>query len=404
MNLELETQNSKLMFIQYLDFSFSETELILFGLFSLVFLHQIYFYWRYIGGVLRCRRKTNKGKLSFSNATPPVSVIICARNEEKNLLTNLPVILEQNYPDFEVIVVNDSSTDDTEFVLDCFKEKYPHLCTTFVPIGTKNLSTKKLGLTLAIKAAKYDLLLFTDADCVPADGQWISRMTRNFLADTEIVLGYGAYKEENTLLNRLIAYDTLFIGLQYMGMALAGKPYMGVGRNMAYTKEMFMRQNGFTSSAHLISGDDDLLVNKASDKHNTRVEVSPESITLSEPNRRYSKWFYQKLRHLSVSNNYNNKSKLQLVVEPITRGLFYGLFICLLSAGDIVIIGAAALLFIVRLIVQLLTINKSSKHFGGRKYITLLPIFDIFLPLLTAYILLMKKPFSEKGKITKWEL
>ena len=392
------------MFIQYLDFSFSETELILFGLFFLVFIHQIYFYWRYIGGILRQRKKINKGKISFSNATPPVSVIICAKNEEKNLLTNLPIILEQDYLNFEVIVVNDSSTDDTEFVLDRFKEKYSHLHTTFVPIGTKNLSTKKLGLTLAIKAAKHDLLLFTDADCIPADGQWISKMTRNFLADTEIVLGYGAYKEENSLLNRLITYDTLFIGLQYMGMALTGKPYMGVGRNMAYTKEMFMRQNGFTSSAHLISGDDDLLVNEASNKHNTEVEISPESITLSEPNKVYSKWFYQKLRHLSVSNNYNNKSKFQLVAEPITRGLFYGLFLALLFAGNIITIGAAALLFIARLITQLLIINKSSKHFKGRKYIALLPVFDIFLPLLTAYILLLKKPFSEKGKITKWEL
>ena len=392
------------MFIQYLDFSFSETELILFGLFFLVFIHQIYFYWRYIGGVLRRRQKINKGKTSFSNATPPVSVIICAKNEEKNLLANLPIILEQDYPNFEVIVVNDSSTDDTEIVLDRFKEKYSHLHTTFVPIGTKNLSTKKLGLTLAIKAAKHDLLLFTDADCIPIDGQWISKMTRNFLADTEIVLGYGAYKEENSLLNRLITYDTLFIGLQYMGMALTGKSYMGVGRNMAYTKEMFMKQNGFTSSAHLISGDDDLLVNEASNKHNTEVEISPESITFSEPNRKFSKWFYQKLRHLSVSNNYTNKSKFQLVVEPITRGFFYGLFIALLFAGNIVTIGAAALLFIVRLITQLLIINKSSKHFKGRKYIALLPIFDIFLPLLTAYILLLKKPFSEKGKITKWEL
>ena len=392
------------MLFQYWDFSFSETELILFGLFFLVFIHQIYFYWRYIGGILRQRKKIKKGKISFSNATPPVSVIICAKNEEKNLLINLPVILEQDYPNFEVVVVNDSSADDTEFVLDRFKKKYSHLHTTFVPIGTKNISTKKLGLTLAIKAAKYDLLLFTDADCIPADGQWISKMTRNFLADTEIVLGYGAYKEENSLLNRLITYDTLFIGLQYMGMAVTGKPYMGVGRNMAYTKEMFMRQNGFTSSAHLISGDDDLLVNEASSKHNTEVEISPESITFSEPNRKFSKWFYQKLRHLSVSNNYTNKSKFRLVVEPITRGFFYGLFLALLFVGNIITIGVAALLFIVRLATQLLIINKSSKHFKGRKYIALLPVFDIFLPLLTAYILLLKKPFSEKGKITKWEL
>ena len=390
------------MFIQYLDFSFSEAELILFGSFFVVFLHQLYFYIRYIGGILRCRRKRNKGEIVFADKKPPVSVLICAKNEEGNLLKNLPLVLEQDYPDFEVIVVNDSSTDETTAVLGRFKEKYSHLRTTFVPIGTKNISTKKLGLTLAVKASKNDLLLFTDADCVPADKHWIAKMVRNFHAKTDIVLGYGAYTEEKTLLNRLITYDTLFIGLQYMGMAVAGKPYMGVGRNLAYTKEMFWSHNGFVSSAHLISGDDDLLINKASNRTNTKVEISLKSITLSEPNRKFSKWFYQKLRHLSVSNNYTYKSKFRLVSEPITRGFFYGLFIALLFVGNIITIGATALLFIARFITQMLIINKSSKHFGGRKYIALLPVFDIFLPLLNAYILLVKKPFSEKGKIRKW--
>jgi cellulose synthase/poly-beta-1,6-N-acetylglucosamine synthase-like glycosyltransferase len=350
------------------------------------------------------RKKIRKGKIAFSDRQAPVSVIICAKNEEENLRKNLPAVLEQDYPDFEVIVINDGSDDETDYVLEELKTRYPHLRTTFVPTGTKNLSTKKFGITLAVKAAKNDLLLFTDADCVPAGKRWISNMARNFVPGTEIVLGYGAYSEENTLLNRMITYDTLFIGLQYMGMATAKAPYMGVGRNLAYRKELFLRRNGFAESIHLISGDDDLFINKAANKHNTRIETTPESITFSEAKKTFPKWIYQKLRHLSVSGNYTAKSKFRLVLEPLTRGVFYALFIALLCLGNLITIAAAVLLLLIRTALQSIIINESSKYSGGRRYVFLLPVFDIILPLINLYILAAKRPFSEKGKITKWEM
>ena len=392
------------MSIDYWGFHFSEIELIIFIAFFLIFLYQAYFYLRYMKGVLAYKNKIRKNKVRFSDQKPPVSIIICARNEEENLRKKLPFVLEQDYPDFEVIVVNDSSVDESDYVLEELKTKYPNLRTTFIPVGTKNLSTKKLGITLAVKAAKHELLLFTDADCVPASNQWISNMLRNFVPGTDIVLGYGAYEEENTALNRMITYDTLFIGLQYMGMAVRKAPYMGVGRNLAYRKSLFLSNNGFSDTVHLISGDDDLFVNKVSNKHNTRIEIAPESITLSEAKKTFDKWFYQKLRHISVSDNYKYGSKLRLIMEPITRGLFYALLIVLPIVGNLITIGATALLFLIRVAFQMIIINKSSKYFGGREYVFMQPIFDIFLPLVNIYILLMKRPFSEKGKITKWEI
>jgi cellulose synthase/poly-beta-1,6-N-acetylglucosamine synthase-like glycosyltransferase len=388
--------------IEIYGFSFSLIELIAFGILFLAFFYQLYFYVRYVNGVLRLRSKTNKNKISFLTEQPPVSVIICAKDEAENLRQFLPFVLQQEYPDFEVIVINDGSTDETQTLLNDLCVEYQNLRTTFVPVGANNLSTKKLGLTLGIKAAKNELLLFTDADCMPEDNTWIARMARNFTPETDFILGYGAYLNKRGFLNRLITYDTLFIALQYMGMAIARKPYMGVGRNMAYRKETFFAHKGFASTLNLISGDDDLLVNKASNSKNTKVEIAPDSITWSEPNKTISGWFYQKERHLSVSSYYKASSKFRLALEPMTRGLFYLAIILSAVVGNLITLIATAVLFVTRLIIQLVIINKSSNHFGERKYIFLLPVFDICLPLVSLYILTFGR-ITSRGKSVRWK-
>jgi cellulose synthase/poly-beta-1,6-N-acetylglucosamine synthase-like glycosyltransferase len=383
-------------------FSFSLIELIAFGILLVAFLYQLYFYLRYLNGVLRLRSNINKNKVSFLIEQPPVSVIICAKDEADNLRQFLPFVLQQDYPDFEVIVINDGSTDETETLLNNLSVEYQNLRTTFVPVGARNLSTKKLGLTLGIKAAKNELLLFTDADCMPEDTLWIARMARNFTPETDFILGYGAYLNKKGFVNRLITFDTLFIALQYMGMAIARKPYMGVGRNLAYRKEAFFAHNGFSSTLNLVSGDDDLLVNKSSNSRNTKVEIAPDSITWSEPNKTFSGWFFQKERHLSVSSYYKTSSKFRLAFEPITRGLFYAALILSFVVGHLMVLIASVILLLTRIIIQLNIVNKSSKHFGERTYFLLLPVFDIFLPLVNLYILTIGR-ITSKGKTVRWK-
>jgi len=381
---------------------FSVFELVVLGFLSTSFLYQLFYYFRYLNGVLRLRTKIKSNELPFLNEQPPVSIIICARDEADNLRKFLPFVLEQDYPDFEVIVINDGSTDETDILLRDLCKSHPRLRTTFVPTGANNVSTKKLGLTLGIKAAKHEYLLFTDADCMPEDKVWIARMIRNFTRETDFVLGYGAYFKKKGFVNLLITYDTLFIALQYMGMALAKKPYMGVGRNLAYRKEVFFRQKGFASSLHLSSGDDDLMVNKASTPWNTRIEIAPDSITWSEPKESYKAWFVQKERHLSVSSYYKVSSKFQLSLEPISRALFYSSLLLAVSVGNLATIITAAILFLIRYSTQLFILNSSSKHFGGQRYILSLPLFDLFLPLVSMYILTLGR-IGANGKTVKWK-
>ncbi|NDV46958.1 glycosyltransferase [Paludibacter sp. 221] len=383
-----------------LGFYFSWAELVTLAIMLLMFVYQTCFYFRYLSGIIRQSKKIKKNKIEFSTAQPPVSVIIAAKNEEKNLQEFLPKILEQDYPEFEVIVIDDASADDTSIILEQFKDKYPHLRTTFVPVGAKNLSSKKLAVTLGIKAAKHDILLFTDADCSPESNQWISHMVRNFTPETDFVLGYGPYYKEKGLLNKLITYDTLFVAMQYMGMALDGKPYMGVGRNLAYRKDTFFNLKGFSSHLNLLSGDDDLLVNKGCSDKNTRIEISPESIMWSDPKKTFRNWYYQKTRHLSSSVKYKASTKKQLGIEPVSRGLFYLAFLLITLFGNIVTIIAGGILLLVRLITQMCVINRTSKLFHGDKYYLSILFLDIFLPLFTLFVMLTGK--TKKDKI-RWK-
>ncbi|NCA79670.1 MAG: glycosyltransferase [Sphingobacteriia bacterium] len=371
---------------------------LLVAVFIAAFSVQLFFYLYYYTAVIRRSRLVQKGKVAFTDAQPPVSIIVCAKNEVENLAEFLPLILEQEYPKYEVIVINDGSTDESEFLLNKLRRDYSHLYVTSIPEDAKIISRKKLGVTIGIKAAHYDTLLFTDADCRPLTAFWIANMVRNFDQETDFVLGYGAYLREKSFISKLISYDTLFIALQYFGFAFRGKPYMGVGRNLAYKKELFYRLKGFAGILHVASGDDDLLVNEAATKSNTRIETEAKSITLSVPKRSFFDWISQKQRHLSASQLYTHKSKALLGIEPISRCIFYLTFIVLMFLLPMQFLLCLIALFLVRYIVQLLIVNISAKKLKERHFFLSLPFFDIILPLFTLYCMTIGKILNKEQK------
>jgi len=373
---------------------FSHLDYYLLGALTFVMLYQCYFYLRYMAGVVRWQRKHATDSPNMDSDLPKVSVIVCARNEGTNLSDYLHTLLHQDYPCYEVIVVNDGSEDDTQQVLERYAQQCNNLYITFVPREARVISSKKLALTIGIKAAHYDYLLLTDADCRPESRNWIREMMNGFVRggeQTEVVLGYGAYMEKQTILSSFISYDTLFIGLQYMGMAAAGHPYMGVGRNLAYKKSTFFQHDGFRGLLNERSGDDDLFVNKVANRRNTAIVGSRDSITWSPPKTSWREWLHQKRRHLSVSHNYKATSKLRLSMEPMTRGLLYALLIATFVWG-----GAWAMMFALglwwlRLILQLSVINTAAYRLGGRLFGIEIVAYDVVLPLISLWILLTQR-------------
>ncbi|MDR1761352.1 MAG: glycosyltransferase, partial [Bacteroidales bacterium] len=240
-----------------------------------------------------------KRKQSTENNNVPISVIICAKNQEDNLRKFLPIVLEQNYANYEVIVVNDCSSDDTEFLIPQLQKKYPHLHYTYIKEDVRFTHGKKLAVTIGIKAARYDYFVFIDADCYPESHDWLQAMSNKFLNNKQLVLGYGGYESKQGMLDKLVRYDTLQVAMNYLSFARAGLPYMGVGRNMAYTREAYMKSSRFTKHYHILSGDDDLFVSEVGRKHNSAIEISPQSITRSLQVDTFAQWCAQKRRHLT---------------------------------------------------------------------------------------------------------
>lgn len=361
---------------------------------------QLGFYFIPYTAILRRTRKIKKGNVPHNIEQPPVSIIICARNEGENLRRFLPLVLEQDYLNYEVIIVNDGSCDDTEDIIKDLQKVYQNLYITNIPQETRIISHKKLAITVGVKAAKNEILLFTDADCRPLTPNWITTMVRNFDEQTEFVIGHGNYYREKGFVSKMVSYDTLTIAMQYMGFALLGHPYMGVGRNMAYRKSTFFRLKGFAGFLHIASGDDDLLINAFGKKHNTRIEPSCEAETLSLPKTTFRDWYYQKLRHLSTVDVYKSGSKLWVGLEPFSRGLFYltTLLLIILGYNNPILLAITIGSFLFRFLVQLIIINSTAKVYKDKGFGLSIILFDILLPLITLYILTIGKIFRRKAK------
>ncbi|MEG9327983.1 glycosyltransferase [Salinimicrobium catena] len=307
----------------------------------------------------------------------PVSVIICAKNEAENLRNFLPLILSQDHPDFEVVVINDASGDETLEVIEEFQQKDARVRVVNVKNNEAFWANKKYALTLGIKKAKNPYLLFTDADCRPESDRWLTNMSSQFTAQKSIVLGYGGYFVENrSLLNKLIRFETLFTAIQYFSYANWGLPYMGVGRNLAYTSDEFYKQNGFASHLHVRSGDDDLFVNQAATSANTALCLSPQGITRSIPKKDLRSWIGQKRRHVSVAGHYKKRHRFLLGLFYTTQLLFWILFFVLIFSSFWQL---ALGLLAIRFVVQGMVFYNSGKKFGETDIFWLFPFLELFL-------------------------
>lgn len=289
--------------------------LVVLGLATLLQVIYLLFYF------LRLARfKAGKGKAKGGEG---VSVIIVARNEYKNLEANLQYFLEQDYPNYEVIVVNNGSWDSSQDLLETMELQYPHLKIVKIVEQERYPKGKKFGLTLGIKAASNEWVLLSDSDCKPADRHWISSMQSHFTDSKSIVLGYSPYEKKSGLLNLFIRFETFYTALQYMSFALAKQTYMGVGRNLAYRKSLFFSVKGFASHNHIISGDDDLFVNETATSSNVTVNLDPDSFIYSKPKDSFGAWYQQKRRHLNTGKFYSAKSKWKLALLNVSHLLFY---------------------------------------------------------------------------------
>jgi glycosyltransferase involved in cell wall biosynthesis len=347
---------------------------ILFYSFVIVILIQIIFY-SFIFGNFSFQKE---GKWSVNKPTYPISVIICAKNEAKNLKNHLPLILEQDYPKFEIILINDSSTDKTLKVMERFKTDHDNIKIVDVKNIEAFWGNKKYALTLGIKASTYNHLLFTDADCKPLSKHWINEMSGHFSNNKSIVIGYGGYKKEpKSFLNKLIRFETLMTAVQYFSFAKMGQPYMAVGRNLAYTKPVFFGTRGFMKHMTIKSGDDDLFVNEVATAENTALCMAKVGFTESIPKSTYAEWLSQKRRHITTAKHYKTKHKSSLALFYVSQLFFFVFAIVLISSFLYwqIVIG----LIVLRYILIFVSLTLASKKLNEKDLIPYFPLLELFL-------------------------
>lgn len=387
-------------------FAINSTEQYLLTAASILLVVQLIYYLVLYNRIGRRNRKAQRNELHFTQELPPLSVIICARDEAENLRRNLPAILTQDYPEFEVIVINDGEKNESEDYLLQLEEQYRNLYHSFVPDSSRYISRKKLAVTLGIRASRYDWLVLTEANCQPQSNQWLRLLARNFTPHTEVVLGYSGYERGKGWLRRCCAFDGLFNAMRYLGFALGGHPYMGIGRNLAYRKQLFYDQKGFSAHLNLRRGDDDLFVNQVAHGENTRVETDPEAIVRMQPIYRGKDWREEKIGYASTARQYKGLQRWLAGLETFSRLLFYAAWLSMTVMGILnfhwMVAGIGVLLFLLRFAVQAIVINTTAQSLNEKyRYRLTLPLFDLLQPLQSlwwklCYLFRDKREFLRK--------
>lgn len=350
---------------------------LLFILFASVAGIQLFFYWFVFS------RTMSKPK-TYTPSTAGISVIICARNNRAFLEEHLDIILAQKHSNFEVIVVNDGSTDGTIDYLDNKAKSQPKLKVLHLDIDERFHRGKKFAQTIGIKAAAHELMVFTDADCVPSTDQWLSILSNHMTPDKSIVLGVGNYKRKASVTNWIIQLETFHSLLLYINFALIKSPYMGVGRNLSYKRSLFFAIKGFASHQHLLSGDDDLFVNETATKSNVNVCLDPNAFTVSEPKAKFSQWMTQKKRHYSTGKMYKLSHRFVLGLYAFSLFFYYVL-------GVLAIIDNAFFIPVIsiigfRFLTQAIVLFRNMKVFDYLKYYWLFPFLDLGILLIHIFI------------------
>jgi Glycosyltransferases, probably involved in cell wall biogenesis len=374
-----------------IDFFYNRLSFIILLCFGIALLIQLVYYW----GVFRrlaFYKKHPKAKTDVE--LEPVSVVVCAKDAIEYLKDLVPMLLHQDYPDYEIVIVNDCSDDDTEEYLKDLERNEPKIKPVQLLQNLNFFSGKKFPLSMGIKSAQHDLLILTDADCLPSNDQWLRSMVNCYGKNTEIVLGYGPYEKLKGTLNRLIRFDTLHVAVQYFSLALSGNPYMGVGRNLSYRKSLFYKNKGFISHYNIPSGDDDLFISQVATKRNTEVCIDSVNRITSTPKQSFASWVRQKRRHCSTGLMYKPKTKALLGLYSVSQVLFYASFIALLfmqpafalSLGSFYYIPVLAFLFLTRYISQMIIFNGVSNQLGEKGLMPGLIFYDFFFTIFTPLV------------------
>ena len=377
-------------------FSYNSLSFIVLLVFVLSLVIQLLYHWGIFSKVAFYK---NKHHPKTDGELEPVSIVLCARDAYEYLTELVPVLLGQDYPDFEVVIVNDCSDDETEEYLKDLERKEPRIKPVQLKQHLNFFNGKKFPLSMGIKSAQNDLIILTDCNCMPTNDQWLRSVVNCYGKNTEVVIGYSPYVRKKGLLNYLMRFDAVQNALLYLSAALKGHPYMGIGKNLSYRKELFYRNKGFTSHYTTSVGDDDLFISQVATKKNTEVLIDPDNAILTTPTGNFRQWTRQKSSRYSTVRQYSVGARLLLSLFYISQFLFYASFIALIAlctkpafaitGGEVFYIPILVFFFLLRFGTQMFVYHKASKRLGEKGLLPGLIAYDFLFAFLSPLFRLM---------------
>lgn len=378
----------------HISFSYNSLSFIILIIFCISLIIQLLYHWGLFSKVAFFKKG---GRPKLDEELEPVSIVLCARDAYEYLVELIPALLKQDYPDFEIVVVNDCSDDETEEYLKDLERQESRVKPVQLKQHLNFFNGKKFPLSMGIKSAQNDLIVLTDCNCMPVNDQWLRSMVNRYNSRTEIVIGYSPYVQKKSVLNRIMRFDSLQNGLLYLSAALNRHPYMGVGKNLSYRKELFYRNKGFISHYTTTVGDDDLFISQVANKKNTEVLIDAENAILCTPPNNFRLWIRQKSSRYSTIPKYSPRARLSLSLFYLSQFLFYASFIALLcmqpafsiTNGAAFYIPILAFFFLLRFGTQLFIYHKASKRLGEKGLLPGLIVYDFMFAVLSPLLRLM---------------
>ena len=378
----------------FISFNYNSLSFIVLIIFGICLVIQLLYHW---GLFSKVAFHKDKHRAKPDDDLEPVSIVLCARDAYEYLIELIPVLLNQDYPDFEVVIVNDCSDDETEEYLKDLERKEPRIKPVQLKQHLNFFNGKKFPLSMGIKSAQNDLIVLTDCNCMPTTNQWLRSVVNCYGKNTEVVIGYSPFMRKKGLLNHLMRFDALQNAMLYLSSALNGHPYMGIGKNLSYRKDLFYRNKGFTSHYTTTVGDDDLFVSQVANKKNTEVLIDADDAILTTPPRSFHLWMRQKGSRYSTVAQYSNRARLMLSLFYSSQFFFYASFIALMclspafaiTNGAVFYIPILAFLFLLRFGTQMIIYHKSSKRLGEKGLLPGLVAYDFLFAFLSPLFRLM---------------
>ena len=379
-------------------FNYNSLSFIVLIIFGISLVTQLFYHWGFFSKVAFFKKQ---GRPKLNEELEPVSVVLCARDAYEYLVELIPALLKQDYPDFEIVVVNDCSDDDTEEFLKDLERKESRVKPVQLKQHLNFFNGRKFPLSMGIKSAQNDLIILTDCNCMPVNDQWLRSVVNRYNNRTEIVIGYSPYVQKKSTMNRLMRFDALQNGLFYLSAALNRHPFMGVGKNLSYRKELFYRNKGFISHYTTTVGDDDLFISQVANKKNTEVLIDADNAILTTPTNSFWLWMRQKSSRYSTISRYSTRSRLSLSLFYTSQFLFYVSFVVLLALcsrpaftitnGAMLYIPILTFFFLLRYGTQLIIYHKASRRLGEKGLLPGLIVYDFLFAFLSPWLRLMGK-------------